>query len=82
MKNIIEDKIENIKLKKRLLMDIDNYYNDEFNDYIYHKGIFKCPFIGKSFTFYPNGNVDPCPGHEYFKSNKQIYWIIIKLMNL
>ena len=85
MKNIIEDKIENIKLKKRLLMDIDNYYNDEFNDYIYHKGIFKCPFIGKSFTFYPNGNVDPCPGHEYFKSNKQIlldYNKIDEFMNI
>lgn len=85
MKKIIKNKICNENLKEKLLNNIDNYYTNSFNDYIYHRECFECPFIGKSFTFYPNGNVDPCPGHEYFKSDKQFmvdYKKIDEFMNI
>ena len=38
---------------------------------VYHKDNENCHWSGKHFTFYPNGTVDPCPGHEYFKSKYQ-----------
>lgn len=47
---------------------LDGFYNDLFADYKYHKIGQNCSLIGNHFTFYPNGRIDPCPGHEYFQS--------------
>jgi len=72
-------------LEKRLLNSLDNYYDDMYVDYIYHKNGSNCHWIGQHFTFYPNGTIDPCPGHEYFKSNYQYkidYEKIDEFMNI
>lgn len=60
--------LENIK---SLHSSLKGYYNDFFLDYKYHKKGQSCSWIGNHFTFYPNGRIDPCPGHEYFRSNYQ-----------
>ncbi len=44
---------------------------DRLELYKYHKNNENCHWSGKHFTFYPNGTIDPCPGHEYFKSEYQ-----------
>lgn len=51
--------------------DIKKLYNKDYDGYIYHDSNVTCPWPGKHFTFYPDGIVDPCPGHEYFKSKYQ-----------
>ena len=71
MKKIIDDKIEDKNIKTNINRSLDSYYNDGTNLYEYHKLNEKCHWLGKHFTFYPNGIVDPCPGHEYFKSSYQ-----------
>ena len=72
MKSIVESRIVDKELKERLIKSIDRYYNDGIgDDYIYHKKGENCHFAGNHFTFYPNGVIDPCPGHEYFKSDYQ-----------
>ena len=50
---------------------LDKYYNNSIETYIYHNEGHNCHWIGHHFTFYPNGIIDPCPGHEYFKSDCQ-----------
>ena len=50
---------------------LDNLYRKEYNNYIYHDKSFKCNWLGKHLTFYPNGTVYPCPGHDYFSSSIQ-----------
>ena len=59
-------------IKNNIMKSLDNYYNDGTVLYQYHKDNENCHWSGKHFTFYPNGTVDPCPGHEYFKSKCQI----------
>ena len=58
-------------IKNKIILDIRKIYNKEYKNYIYHDSNITCPWLGKHFTFYPNGIVDPCPGHEYFKSKSQ-----------
>lgn len=50
---------------------LDGYYKDPYPNYLYHKTGENCSWIGNHFTFYPDGRVDPCPGHEYFQSEFQ-----------
>lgn len=58
-------------IKNKIILDIRKIYNKEYKNYIYHDSNITCPWLGKHFTFYPNGIVDPCLGHEYFKSKYQ-----------
>lgn len=71
MKNIILSKKLHNDLTDKLLDSLDKYYNDGIENYIYHDEGFNCHWAGQHFTFYPNGIIDPCPGHEYFKSDYQ-----------
>lgn len=60
------------KIKESIFEDLEKIYNQSYPDYIYHQeNNYSCPWPGKHFTFYPNGVIDPCPGHEYFKSEYQ-----------
>ena len=71
MKEIINEKIDNKNIKKNIECALNSYYNDGTKLYQYHKENENCHWSGKHFTFYPNGTIDPCPGHEYFKSEHQ-----------
>lgn len=71
MKNVILTKKFNNNLTRKLLNSLDKYYNDDIKNYIYHEEDVNCHWAGYHFTFYPNGIIDPCPGHEYFKSDYQ-----------
>lgn len=71
MKSVIMSKKFNKNLTERLLKSLDKYYNDGVKNYIYHEEGINCYWAGHHFTFYPNGIIDPCPGHEYFKSDYQ-----------
>lgn len=72
MKKVIIDNLgENIH--EEMLNDVDKYYYNEFENYVYHSDDVSCHWLGKHFTFYPNGNIDPCPGHEYFSSDCQFH---------
>ena len=71
MEQIIINENFDKRLEKRLLSSLKKYYENEYEDYIYHKKNCGCHWIGSHFTFYPNGIIDPCPGHEYFKSKYQ-----------
>lgn len=71
MKDVILSKKLNKSMEDKLLKSLDTYYNDGIEDYIYHEDGFNCHWAGQHFTFYPNGVIDPCPGHEYFKSEYQ-----------
>lgn len=71
MKKIIEDRITDNDIKYNIELSLDSYYNDGTNLYEYHKDHKSCHWAGNHFTFYPNGVIDPCPGHEYFKSKYQ-----------
>lgn len=55
-----------------LFNSIDKLYSNSYKNYIYHDNYFQCNWLGKHLTFYPNGFVYPCPGHEYFSSKYQI----------
>lgn len=69
MKNIVNN---NKKLNKKILLEsLNKYYKDDFDNYVYHQNNCNCSWVGKHFTFYPNGKIDPCPGHEYFNSEYQ-----------
>lgn len=85
MKEIINKKVVDDNIKNNIMKSLDNYYNDGTVLYEYHKDNENCHWSGKHFTFYPNGTVDPCPGHEYFKSKYQYkinYDEIDEFMNL
>ena len=71
MKQIVIDNINNEKIVDNIMKSLNKYYNDGTNLYEYHKNGENCHWAGKHFTFYPNGTIDPCPGHEYFKSDYQ-----------
>lgn len=71
MRKIIVDKIKDAEIVDNIENSLNSYYNDGTNLYEYHKKGENCHWAGKHFTFYPNGTVDPCPGHEYFKSDYQ-----------
>lgn len=71
MKKIVKEKIKNKEILKNIEISLDSYYNDGIEEYIYHKDKENCHWAGNHFTFYPNGIIDPCPGHEYFKSQYQ-----------
>ena len=71
MKEVVLNKKLDKKLEERLIKSLDIYYNDGIEDYVYHSDGFNCHWAGGHFTFYPNGMIDPCPGHEYFKSEYQ-----------
>ena len=74
MKNIINFQQDfSIEKKQELCTTIDSYFSNDYSNGIYHLGTIKCPWIGKHFTFYPNGTIDPCPGHEYFNSEQQLH---------
>lgn len=68
MRKIVVNKIKNAEIVDNIEKSLSSYYNDGTNLYEYHKKGENCHWAGKHFTFYPNGTVDPCPGHEYFKS--------------
>ena len=72
MKSIIDDLVNNQEYKTLIKKDIDRIYDKYYDNYIYHFDNFNCPWPGKHFTFYPNGTIDPCPGHEYFQSKYQL----------
>lgn len=69
-KIILSSKFDN-NLTNRLINSLNKYYNDGIKDFVYHDSNNNCHWMGHHFTFYPNGVIDPCPGHEYFKSNYQ-----------
>lgn len=71
MRRIIANKIKNEEIVNNIEKSLSSYYNDGTNLYEYHKKGENCHWAGEHFTFYPNGTIDPCPGHEYFKSNYQ-----------
>lgn len=71
MRRLILNRRFNDRLTNQLLQSLDKYYNDGVNNYIYHDSGKNCHWAGHHFTFYPNGTIDPCPGHEYFKSDYQ-----------
>ena len=71
MRRIIVNKIKNEEIVNNIEKSLSSYYNDGTNLYEYHKNGENCHWAGEHFTFYPNGTIDPCPGHEYFKSNYQ-----------
>lgn len=71
MKKIIKDRITDNDIRYSIEQSLNSYYNDGTNLYEYHKDNENCHWAGKHFTFYPNGVIDPCPGHEYFKSKYQ-----------
>lgn len=73
MKNIVNNLKIDSELKAQINQDVEKIYNNSYDAYIYHLDNANCPWPGKHFTFYPNGTIDPCPGHEYFKSEYQ--WI-------
>ena len=71
MQKIIVDIVKDAEIVDNIENSLSSYYNDGTNLYEYHKKGENCHWAGKHFTFYPNGTVDPCPGHEYFKSDYQ-----------
>ena len=71
MKKIINDRVVDDNIKENIIRSLNSYYNDGTELYKYHKNNENCHWSGKHFTFYPNGTIDPCPGHEYFKSEYQ-----------
>ncbi|EQB86580.1 MoaA/NifB/PqqE/SkfB family radical SAM enzyme [Clostridium punense] len=71
MKSIIEKHISNTNHKENLKFNINKLYKQEYDDYIYHDTDFDCHWLGVHLTFYPNGTIYPCPGHEYFSSTCQ-----------
>ena len=71
MKNIIDNRIKDKKIKSNINKSLNSFYNDGTKLYQYHKDNESCHWLGKHFTFYPSGIIDPCPGHEYFKSQYQ-----------
>ena len=71
MKYVISKKIKDNKIRDNIECSLNSYYNDGTKLYQYHNENENCHWSGKHFTFYPNGIVDPCPGHEYFKSEYQ-----------
>ena len=85
MRKIIDNKIKDSDIKNNIKQSLNFYYNDGTNLYEYHKQKENCHWTGKHFTFYPSGVIDPCPGHEYFKSEYQYkinYEKIDNFMNL
>lgn len=73
MKQVINKKIVNADKAKGLNEVIEHYYENGYDGYIYHKQGECCLWSGSHFTFYPNGTIDPCPGHEYFFSPYQFH---------
>lgn len=71
MKKIIEEKIDDNNIKENIMKSLESYYNDGTEIYCYHRENKNCHWSGRHFTFYPNGTIDPCPGHEYFQSQYQ-----------
>lgn len=71
MRKIIVNKVQNAEIVFKIEKALNSFYNDGINVYEYHKKGENCHWIGQHFTFYPNGTIDPCPGHEYFKSDYQ-----------
>lgn len=63
------DLSENVK--KNLYISITQYFDADYTDGIYHRDGKPCFWKGRHFSFYPDGRVDPCPGHEYFTSSFQ-----------
>lgn len=71
MKKVISNSKLDTAVKSQLQISLEQYYSIDYDDYIYHSLNCSCHWLGKHFTFYPNGVVDPCPGHEYFTSEYQ-----------
>lgn len=73
MQQVIQQKIVDKEKAKELIEAAGGYYDNPFDNYIYHAPNEYCKWSGSHFTFYPNGTVDPCPGHEYFSSPYQFH---------
>ena len=59
-------------LDNKMMADINNIYQIDYSDGLYHREMTPCTRIGRHLTFYPGGKIDPCIGHEYFCSHDQI----------
>jgi len=71
MKRIVEKKFKSASHREKLIDTLNRYYSIKYDDYCYHDKTLKCALLGRHWTFYPGGVVDPCPGHEYFPSKYQ-----------
>lgn len=71
MRQIVNKKLTNCEIIQNIEQSLNKFYNDGTYLYEYHKKGQNCHWAGQHFTFYPNGVIDPCPGHEYFKSKFQ-----------
>lgn len=71
MEEYVKNRGEYTNITERITQDIYRIYNKNYPDYVYHESNIACPWPGRHFTFYPEGIVDPCPGHEYFQSDYQ-----------
>lgn len=68
MINVISESEIDCNLMTIALETLQKHYYNEFDDYIYHDDDYICNWLGRHITFYPNGTVYPCPGHEYYSS--------------
>ncbi len=71
MEACVRQSEKSAKIKERITKEIDLIYKKTYPNYVYHDSNIACPWPGRHFTFYPDGIVDPCPGHEYFQSDYQ-----------
>lgn len=68
MKDIVNKYIFEEEKKKDIIYNLNEYYKNEFDGYIYHNENYECHWTQRHLTFYPNGTIYPCPAHEYFYS--------------
>lgn len=68
---IMSSTILSDRTKERLFESLTKYFDKDYSKGIYHMDGSPCFWKGRHFSFYPDGRVDPCPGHEYFSSDFQ-----------
>ena len=49
--------------------NLQDIYNNDYIDYIYHDLNYICRHLGKHLSFYPDGRIDLCCGFEYTKNH-------------
>lgn len=71
MKDVISKCVIESKRREYLVAEVSKYYMDQYHGCRYHDIGYKCEWLGRHITFYPNGMAYPCPGHEYFYSSNE-----------
>lgn len=74
LKIVVEDNVEEESIKNELFVQVEKYFNNRnYSSGVYHdENSSKCTLPGRFLLIYPNGLIAPCPGHEYFSSEKEL----------